>query len=95
MTVMATVVSMVAGLWLADKDGKQERTPVDERFNWRSDSRHITFGGRSLPAGNSSRTFLGTFRFKLMDLWTPPLRMLRAPGILFFYSIGSPAQLSH
>ena len=102
MTVMATVVGMVGGSWLADKTGnKGMDTP------WMSGAVLIgvAIAGTltsllivSLPAGNPSRKFPWDFP---IQTWRD-LRMLAsdrplfrvALGILFFYSVGSLAQFN-
>ncbi|MBC7852053.1 MAG: MFS transporter, partial [Pirellulaceae bacterium] len=102
MTVMATVVGMVGGSWLADKTGNRGMdTP------WMSGAVLIAvaIAGTltsllivSLPAGNPSRKFPWDFPIQTWrDLRTlasdrPLFRV--ALGILFFYSVGSLAQLN-
>ena len=102
MTVVATVVGMVLGSWLADKTGhKGMGTP------WLSGAvlMGVAVVGTltsllivSLPAGNPDRRFPWDFPIQTYrDLRTlasdgPMLRV--ALGILFFYSVGSLAQLN-
>src|SRR6185436_3269215 len=102
MTVMATVVGMVAGSWLADKTGNKG---MDAPWMSGSVLIGVAIAGTltsllivSLPAGNPSRKFPWDFPIQTWrDLRTlaSDRAMLRvALGILFFYSIGSLAQLN-
>ncbi|MFN0022078.1 MAG: acyl-[ACP]--phospholipid O-acyltransferase [Pirellulaceae bacterium] len=102
MTVMATVVGMVAGSWLADKTGNKG---MDAPWMSGSVLIGVAIAGTltsllivSLPAGNPSRSFPWDFPIQTWrDLRTlaSDRAMLRvALGILFFYSVGSLAQLN-
>jgi acyl-[acyl-carrier-protein]-phospholipid O-acyltransferase / long-chain-fatty-acid--[acyl-carrier-protein] ligase len=102
MTVIATVVGMVAGSWLADKTGNKG---MDAPWMSGAVLIGVAIAGTltsllivSLPAGNPSRTFPWDFPIQTWrDLRTlaSDRAMLRvALGILFFYSVGSLAQLN-
>jgi acyl-[acyl-carrier-protein]-phospholipid O-acyltransferase / long-chain-fatty-acid--[acyl-carrier-protein] ligase len=102
MTVMATVVGMVGGSWLADKTGNKG---MDAPWLSGAVLIGVAIAGTissllivSLPAGNPSRKFPWDFPIQTFrDLWTlaSSRAMLRvALGILFFYSVGSLAQLN-
>lgn len=102
MTVVATVVGMVVGSWLADKTGNKGMDAP-----WMSGS--VLIGTAilgtltslfvvSLPAGNSSRKFPWDFPIQtwrdLRTLASNRAMFRVALGILFFYSVGSLAQLN-
>lgn len=102
MTVIATIVGSAAGSWLADKTGNKG---MDAPWMTGSVLIGVAIAGTltsllivSLPAGNPSRKFPWDFPIQTFrDLWTlgSNRAMLRvALGILFFYSVGSLAQLN-